>query len=446
MFNKILIANRGEIAVRIIRACKELGIKTVAVYSMVDKESLHVKIADEAVCIGKDRSPKSYLNIQNILEAACLTGTEAIHPGYGFLSENYKFAKMCEECNIKFIGPNYKIIELMGNKINSKNLMVSAGVPVIEGTNESIETLKQLRDRADKIGFPVILKAAAGGGGKGIRIVKAANELVNAFEMVKTEAMQAFKDSEIYMEKYIENPRHIEVQVLADEHGNAIYLGERDCSVQRKNQKMIEEAPANSISKKLRIKMGKAALDAVKASKYVNAGTIEFLVDKNEDFYFMEMNTRLQVEHPVTELVTDIDIVKEQIRIADGEKLSVSQSDIELKGYSIEARINAENPDKNFMACPGKIDFVRFPAGNGIRVDSHIYSGYEILPYYDSMIGKIIVYAKTRDEAILKMKVALNELEIKPITTNKEFLLKILDNEKYKSGEFDTSLLSEYFI
>ena len=443
MFNKILIANRGEIAVRIIRAAKEMGIKTVAVYSLADKDSLHVKLADESICIGKDRSAKSYLNVQNILEAACLTKVQAIHPGYGFLSENYKFAKMCEECNIKFIGPDYKIIELMGNKINSKALMKSAKVPVIEGSEGSIISLKQLRDTADSIGFPVILKAANGGGGKGIRIVKNASELVRSYEMVKTEAMQAFKDSEIYIEKYIENPRHIEVQVIADEHGNAVYLGERDCSVQRKNQKMIEEAPAYNLEKSLRSKMGKAAIDAVKASKYYNAGTIEFLVDKYGKFYFMEMNTRLQVEHPITELVTNFDIVKEQIRIASGENLSIKQDDVELKGVSIEARINAEDPKKNFMACPGMIENVRFPAGNGIRVDSHIYSGYEILPYYDSMIGKIIVYGKNREEAISKMREALKELEIEPLTTNKQYLLKILDNEKYRNGEFDTSLLNE---
>ena len=352
MLNKVLIANRGEIAVRIIRACKEMNIKTVAVYSVADANAMHVKLADEAVCIGEAPSNKSYLNMQAILEAANITGADSIHPGFGFLSENAKFAKICEECNIKFIGPSYEVIDLMGNKVNSKKCMKKAGIPVVPGSDGKLKDLEEAKTIAKKIKYPVILKASAGGGGKGIRVVTKEEELEDAYNIIKQEAKVAFGDDEIYMEKFIENPRHVEIQILADEYDNSIYLGERDCSIQRKNQKVIEESPSTVLNSDLRAKMGKVAIKAVKASKYTSAGTVEFLVDKNKDFYFMEMNTRIQVEHPVTEMMTGIDIVKEQLKIASGEKLKIKQSDVEIKGHSIECRINAENPDKNFRPCP----------------------------------------------------------------------------------------------
>ncbi len=352
MLNKVLIANRGEIAVRIIRACKEMNIKTVAVYSVADANAMHVKLADEAVCIGEAPSNKSYLNMQAILEAANITGADSIHPGFGFLSENAKFAKICEECNIKFIGPSYEVIDLMGNKVNSKKCMKKAGIPVVPGSDGKLKDLEEAKTIAKKIKYPVILKASAGGGGKGIRVVTKEEELEEAYNIIKQEAKVAFGDDEIYMEKFIENPRHVEIQILADEYDNSIYLGERDCSIQRKNQKVIEESPSTVLNSDLRAKMGKVAIKAVKASKYTSAGTVEFLVDKNKDFYFMEMNTRIQVEHPVTEMMTGIDIVKEQLKIASGEKLKIKQSDVEIKGHSIECRINAENPDKNFRPCP----------------------------------------------------------------------------------------------
>ena len=352
MLNKVLIANRGEIAVRIIRACKEMNIKTVAVYSTADCNSMHVRLADEAVCIGEGPANKSYLNMQSILEAANITGADAIHPGFGFLSENARFAKICEECNIKFIGPSHEVINLMGNKANSKECMKNAGVPVIPGSNGAIKNKQEAIDTAKKIKYPVILKASAGGGGKGIRIVQKEEELENAYNIIKQEAKAAFNDDEIYMEKYIENPRHVEIQILADEYEGSIYLGERDCSIQRRNQKILEEGPSSILTDDLRAKMGKAALKAVKASKYTSAGTVEFLVDKNKNFYFMEMNTRIQVEHPVTEMITGVDIVKEQLRIASGEKLRLKQSDVNIQGHSIECRINAENPDKKFRPCP----------------------------------------------------------------------------------------------
>ncbi len=352
MLNKVLIANRGEIAVRIIRACKEMNIKTVAIYSVADKDAMHVKLADEAVCIGEAPAKKSYLNINAILEAAYVTGADSIHPGFGFLSENSDFAKMCEECNIKFVGPTYKVIDLLGNKSNSKEYMKKAGVPVIPGSDGSVKSIIQAIDSAKKIGYPIMLKAAAGGGGKGIRIVRNEEELENAYNIIKQEAKVSFNDDEIYMEKYIENPRHVEIQILADEHGNSIYLGERDCSIQRRNQKVLEESPSTILTNDLRNKMGKAAIKAVKASNYTSAGTVEFLVDKNKNFYFMEMNTRIQVEHPVTEMITGVDIVKEQLKIASGEKLTLKQEDVHIQGHSIECRINAENPDKNFRPCP----------------------------------------------------------------------------------------------
>ena len=443
MLNKVLIANRGEIAVRIIRACKEMNIRTVAVYSEADKNSLHTKLADEAVCIGPAPSAKSYLNIKNILEAASLTGSDSIHPGFGFLSENAQFAKMCEESNIKFIGPSYKIIDKMGNKSNAKDLMKSAGVPVVPGSDGSLKNFEEAKKIAQEIGFPIMLKASAGGGGKGIRLVEKIEDLEDAYNIVKQEAKVSFNDDEIYMEKFIVNPRHVEIQVLADEFGNVIHLGERDCSVQRRNQKVLEESPSTVLDEKLREKMGNAAIKAVKASKYSNAGTIEFLVDKDKNFYFMEMNTRIQVEHPVTEWVTGVDIVKEQLRIASGEKLRFKQEDINFNGHSIECRINAENPDKNFMPCPGEIKDLNLPGGNGVRIDTAVYSGYKIPPTYDSMIAKLIVHAENRKEAISKMKRALEECIIDGIDTNIDFLYKILENEDFISGNFDTSFISK---
>jgi len=445
MLKKVLIANRGEIAVRIIRACKELNIKTVAIYSEADKEALHTKLADEAICVGPAIASKSYLNIQNILEAACRTNCDSIHPGFGFLSENAKFAKMCEESNIKFIGPAYTVIELMGNKSNAKDLMRNNGVPVIPGSNGSIKSIKEAISIANKIEFPIMIKAAAGGGGKGIRLVKNMSELDEAYNIVKQEAKASFNDDEIYIEKFIEEPHHVEIQILADEYGNSVHLGERDCSVQRRNQKVLEESPSPIIDDKLREEMGKAALKAVKAAKYSNAGTIEFLVDKYGKFYFMEMNTRIQVEHPVTEWNTGIDIVKEQIKISSGEKLSYKQKDIKFSGHSIECRINSENPDKNFRPCPGVITDLNLPGGNGVRVDTAVYTGYNIPPVYDSMIAKIIVHSDTRKEAIAKMKRALEECVIDGIDTNIDFLYKILENEKFIKGKFDTSFISKEF-
>ncbi len=445
MLKKVLIANRGEIAVRIIRACRELGISTVAVYSEADKNALHTRLADEAVCIGPAKSAQSYLNIKNILQAACGTGSDSIHPGFGFLSENANFAKMCEESHIKFIGPSYKIIDLMGNKSNAKELMKRAGVPVVPGSEGSIKSFEEAKEIAERIGYPIMVKAAAGGGGKGIRLVNASDELKEAYEIVKQEAKISFNDDEIYIEKFIENPRHVEIQVLADEFGNCIHLGERDCSVQRRNQKVLEESPSTVLNETLRKKMGEAAINAVKASHYSNAGTIEFLVDKYQNFYFMEMNTRIQVEHPVTEWVTGVDIVKEQLRIASGEKLRYSQQDISVKGHSIECRINAENPEKNFMPCPGTINDLHLPGGNGVRIDTAVYTGYKIPPVYDSMIAKIIVHSETREEAIAKMKVALEECVMDGVDTNIDFLYQILENENFVSGNFDTSFIKKEF-
>jgi len=446
MVNKILIANRGEIAVRIIRACKEMNIKTVAVYSEVDKDAMHVKLADEAICIGPANSSKSYLNFKNIIEAANITGADAIHPGFGFLSENSQFAKICEESNIKFIGPNYKVIELMGNKSNAKELMKNAGVPVIPGSDGSVKGLKDAIKIANEIGYPVMLKAAAGGGGKGIRIVNIPEELESNYNIVKQEAKLSFNDDEIYIEKFIKNPRHVEIQILADEHGNVIHLGERDCSIQRRNQKVIEETPSTAIDDKLRNKMGEAAIKAVKASGYTSCGTIEFLVDSDKNFYFMEMNTRIQVEHPITEERTGIDIVKAQIRISAGEPLKIKQKDVKFNGYSIECRINAENPAKNFRPCPGTITGVILPGGNGVRVDTAIYSGYTIPSNYDSMIAKIITHGDTRNEAISKMKRALEETVIEGVDTNIDFLFKIIKNPNFIRGNFDTSFIEKEIL
>ena len=443
--NKILIANRGEIAVRIIRACKEMNIKTVAVYSEADKESLHTKLADEAICIGPASSQKSYLNIKNIIGAANITGADSIHPGFGFLSENAQFAAICEESNIKFIGPSSNVIDMLGNKSNAKDMMKKAGVPVIPGSDGSVSGIKSAKEICEKIGYPVILKAASGGGGKGIRIVEREQDLEQAYNIVKQEAKISFNDDEIYIEKFIKNPRHVEIQILADEHGNVIHLGERDCSIQRRHQKMIEETPSTAIDEKLRNKMGDAAVKAAKAAGYTSCGTVEFLVDSDRNFYFMEMNTRIQVEHPITEERTGIDIVKEQIKIAGGEALKVRQKEVEFRGHSIECRINAENPSKNFMPCPGKITGLYLPGGNGIRIDTAIYEGYTIPPFYDSMIAKIIVYGTTRNEAIAKMKRALEELVIEGVETNRDFLFKIIKNPDFIRGNFDTSFIEKNF-
>ena len=445
MLKKVLIANRGEIAVRIIRACREMGIRTVAVYSEADKEALHTKLADEAVCIGPAQSAKSYLNIKAILEAACLTGADSIHPGFGFLSENSNFAKICEEIGIKFIGPNYKLIDLLGNKSKAKETMKRAGVPVVPGSDGLIYSKEQAITLAEKIKYPVMLKASAGGGGRGIRIAHSKQELENVYDLVKQEAKVSFNDDSLYLEKFIENPRHVEIQVLGDEFGNAIHLGERDCSIQRRNQKVLEETPSPVLDDKLRAKMGETAVKAVKEIGYSNAGTIEFLVDKNKDFYFMEMNTRVQVEHPVTEMITGIDIIKEQIKIASGEKLSYTQKEIKFTGHSMEARINAEDPEKNFMPCPGTVKELHLPGGNGIRIDTAIYAGYKIPPTYDSMIAKVIVHGKDRKESIAKMKSALAELVVDGVTTNIEFILKILDDEDFKNNNYDTSFIAKKF-
>ena len=445
MLKKVLIANRGEIAVRIIRACREMGIRTVAIYSEADKNALHVQLADEAICVGPAPSNKSYLNVKAILEAACLTGADSIHPGFGFLSENPNFAKICQETGIKFIGPDYKLIELLGNKSKAKETMKRAGVPVVPGSDGLIYSKKQAVNLAEQIKYPVMLKASAGGGGRGIRIAYSKEELEKEYDIVKQEAKVAFNDDSLYLEKFVENPRHVEIQILADEHGNCIHLGERDCSVQRRNQKVLEETPSGILDEKTRKKMGEVAVKAVKEIGYSNAGTIEFLVDKNKDFYFMEMNTRVQVEHPITEMVTGVDIIKEQIKIAGGEELTYKQEDIKFDGHSMEVRINAENPDKNFMPCPGTITGLHVPGGNGVRVDTAIYSGYTVPPTYDSMLAKLIVHGNNREESIAKMKSAVAEFVVEGITTNIDFLLKILENENFKTNNYDTSFIKKEF-
>ena len=441
MFSKVLIANRGEIAVRIIRACREMGIRTVAVYSEADKDALHTQLADESVCIGKAQALDSYLNMERILSATVASGAEAIHPGFGFLSENSKFAELCDKCNITFIGPSAEVIEKTGNKQEARNTMIKAGVPVIPGTKEPVMDAGRGKEIAASIGYPVMIKAALGGGGKGMRAVYDEKDFEKEFNNAQREAINGFADGTMYIEKYIENPRHIEFQILADNYGNVIHLGERDCSIQRNHQKMIEEAPSAALSSKLRKKMGEAAVKAAKAAGYVNAGTIEFLLENNDAFYFMEMNTRIQVEHPVTEWVTGIDLIKEQIRIADGQKLSFTQQDIEINGHAIECRINAENPEKGFRPSPGTITDLHLPGGKGIRVDSAIYSGCSISPYYDSMVAKLIVWAKNRDEAIQKMQSALGEVIIEGIDTNVDYLYELLNNPVYQSGEFNVNFI-----
>ena len=443
--NKILIANRGEIAVRIIRACKEMNIKTVAVYSTADKDSLHTKLADEAICIGDAPSQKSYLNIQNIIEAANITRSDSIHPGYGFLSENAKFAKICEESNIKFIGPKSEVIDALGNKSHSKELMKKCGIPVIPGSDGSVKNLEEAKKISKKIGYPVMLKASSGGGGKGIRVVFEEKDLEKNYILVKQESKKSFNDDEIYLEKYIENPRHVEIQILADEFGNVIHLGERDCTIQRNHQKIIEETPSPIIDEKLRNKMGETAIKVAKAANYSSLGTVEFLVDKNKNYYFMEMNTRVQVEHPITELRTNIDLIKEQIRVAAKEELKIKQKEINFQNYVIECRINAEDPYKNFRPCPGKITGLNLPGGNGIRIDTGIYEGYTIPSYYDSMIAKLIVCGTSRNEAIAKLKRALEEFVIEGVTTNIDFVFEIIKNPDFIRGNYDTSFIENNF-
>ncbi|MDY4970535.1 MAG: acetyl-CoA carboxylase biotin carboxylase subunit [Lachnospiraceae bacterium] len=441
MIEKILIANRGEIAVRIIRACREMGIETVAVYSEADKEALHTQLADEAICIGPAPSSESYLNMERIISATLISGADAIHPGFGFLSENSKFAELCEQCNITFIGPSSEVIRKMGNKSEARNTMIAAGVPVTPGSAEPIYDAADGVETAAQIGYPVIIKAALGGGGKGMRVAETPEEFESSFNTAQKEAQMAFGDNTMYIEHYVQHPRHIEFQILADQYGNVVHLGERDCSIQRNHQKMIEESPSIALSDELRSRMGEAAVKAAKAAGYTNAGTIEFLLENNNNFYFMEMNTRIQVEHPVTEWVTGIDLVKEQIRIADGQKLGVTQDQIQIKGHAIECRINAENPAKNFRPSPGTITDMYLPGGKGVRIDSAIYSGYTVTPYYDSMLAKLIVYAANRKEAIRKMQSALGEVIIEGIDTNVDYQYEILNNPDFIAGNIDVGFI-----
>ncbi|AFI28989.1 acetyl-CoA carboxylase [Bacillus sp. A053] len=447
MIKKLLIANRGEIAVRIIRACRELGIETVAVYSEADKDALHVQMADEAFCIGPKASKDSYLNVTNIVSVAKLTGTDAIHPGYGFLAENADFAELCEEVNVTFVGPSADAISKMGTKDVARETMKQAGVPIVPGSQGIIENVEEAVSLANEIGYPVIIKATAGGGGKGIRVARTEEELINGIKITQQEAATAFGNPGVYIEKYIEDFRHVEIQVLADNYGNTIHLGERDCSIQRRLQKLLEESPSPALDSEIREQMGDAAVKAAKAVGYTGAGTVEFIYDYNEQrYYFMEMNTRIQVEHPVTEMVTGTDLIKEQIKVASGMELDLKQEDVEFEGWSIECRINAENPSKNFMPSPGEIKMYLPPGGLGVRVDSAAYPGYSIPPYYDSMIAKVITYGKTRDEAIARMKRALSEFVIEGIETTIPFHLKLLEHETFVSGEFNTKFLETYDV
>jgi acetyl-CoA carboxylase biotin carboxylase subunit len=442
LFNKILIANRGEIALRIIRTCKELDIKTVAVYSEADKDSLHVTFADEAVCIGPPFGKDSYLKIPAIISAAQVTGADAIHPGYGFLAENANFSEICQESNLKFIGPSPEMIRAMGDKAFAKDTMKKNEVPVIPGSDGVIENLDEAKEIAKGIGFPVIIKASAGGGGKGMRIVWEESEFQKAFQTARTEAEAAFANGEVYIEKFIENPRHIEIQIMGDQHSNVYHYGERDCSIQRRHQKLIEESPSPAVDEDLRSRMGEAAIRGAKSVNYEGAGTIEFLLDKHQNFYFMEMNTRIQVEHPVTELVYDVDLVRQQILVAAGEKIEAKPK--KPHGHAIEFRINAEDPDNNFRPSPGKINSLHFPGGFGVRNDSHIYQSYSIPPYYDSLVAKLIVWGRDREHAIMRGKRALNEFIIEGIKTTIPFHLKVLEDGRFKSGNFDTSFLEKF--
>ncbi|MFC4411152.1 acetyl-CoA carboxylase biotin carboxylase subunit [Chungangia koreensis] len=446
---KVLIANRGEIAVRIIRACKEMGIETVAVYSEADREALHVQMADEAYCIGPKQSKDSYLNFTNIISVAKLSGCEGIHPGYGFLAENASFAELCEECGIEFIGPTSDAISRMGTKDVARETMRKAGVPIVPGSQGIVENEHAALEIAEEIGYPVIIKATAGGGGKGIRVARNPEELVKGVQITQKEAAAAFGNPGVYLEKFIEEFRHVEIQVLADKYGNTIHLGERDCSIQRRMQKLVEESPSPALTPEIRAQMGEAAVKAAQAVNYRGAGTVEFIFDHiNKKFYFMEMNTRIQVEHPVTEMVTGIDLIKQQLMVAAGEKLEISQEDIKLSGWAIECRINAENPMKNFMPSPGKVNMYLAPGGYGVRIDSAMYPGYSIPPYYDSMVAKLITYGDTREEAVTRMKRALSEFVIEGdgVETTIPFHLRLMDNEVFQSGDFDTKFLEKYEI
>ena len=445
MVKKVLIANRGEIAVRIIRAAKELGIRTTAVYSEADKDALHVKLADQAVCIGPAPSNQSYLVYQNLLGAAEATKSDAIHPGYGFLAENADFADACKALGIEFIGPSSEAIIAMGHKSTARKTMLNAGVPIIPGSKDEIKSEKEALETAKKIGYPVIIKASAGGGGKGMRVVREEKDLFTNFHLASNEALASFKNADVYMEHYVENPRHIEVQILGDKFGNVIHLFERDCSIQRRHQKLLEEAPSPALDETTRLKMGEAAVKAAKAVNYYSAGTIEFLLDKTGTFYFMEMNTRIQVEHPVTEMITGIDIIKEQFLIASGEKLSYKQNDLKHNGHAIECRINAENSENNFAPSPGKVVKYVLPGGNGIRIDSAVFQDYTILPFYDSMIAKLIVHGNNRKEAIARMKRALDEFIIEGVHTTIPFHLRVMDNKAFIEGDFNTDFIEKYF-
>ncbi|MGE6629365.1 acetyl-CoA carboxylase biotin carboxylase subunit [Bacillus sp. NPDC077027] len=447
MIKKLLIANRGEIAVRIIRACKELGIQTVAVYSEADREALHVQMADEAYCIGPTASKDSYLNVTNIVSVAKLTGTDAIHPGYGFLAENADFAELCEECNVIFVGPTASAISKMGTKDVARETMKHAGVPIVPGSQGIIKDIDDAISTAEGIGYPVIIKATAGGGGKGIRVARTEEELINGVKITQQEAATNFGNPGVYLEKFIEDFRHVEIQVLADTKGNTIHLGERDCTIQRRMQKLLEETPSPALNADIREQMGQAAVRAAQAVEYTGAGTVEFIYDYHEEkFYFMEMNTRIQVEHPVTEMVTGVDLIKEQIKVASGEPLSLTQEEVKFEGWAIECRINAENPEKNFMPSAGEIKMYLPPGGLGVRIDSAAYPGYVIPPYYDSMIAKVITYGKTRDEAIARMKRALSEFVIEGVHTTIPFHIKLLEHETFVSGNFNTKFLETYQV
>jgi len=445
MIKKVLIANRGEIAVRIIRACKEMDIETVAIYSEADKESLHVQIADEAYCVGPTISKESYLNLTNIISVAKLTGCDAIHPGYGFLAENADFAELCRECNLIFIGPSPEAISKMGTKDVARDTMKEAGVPIVPGSQGIIKNTEEAIELANQIGYPVIIKATAGGGGKGIRVARHEEELIKGIQITQQEASTAFGNPGVYLEKYVEDFRHVEIQIMADTHGNAIHLGERDCTIQRRLQKLLEESPSPALDENVRKQMGEAAVKAAVAVDYTGAGTVEFIYEyKTKSFYFMEMNTRIQVEHPVTEMVTGVDLIKEQILVASGEKLSLQQEEVQFNGWAIECRINAENPAKKFMPSPGKVEMYLPPGGFGIRVDSAVYPGYSIPPFYDSMVAKLIVHGKTREEAIAKMKRALSEFVVEGVHTTIPFHLQLLDHPDFVKGEFNTKFLEEH--
>lgn len=445
MFRKILIANRGEIAVRIIRACREMNIRTVAVYSEADRDALHTQLADESICIGPAQPSESYLNMERIISTAITVGADAIHPGFGFLSENPRFVELCEKYQIVFIGPSSELIQKMGNKSEAKNTMKQAGIPIVPGTEEPVYLAEEALKEAEQIGFPIMIKAASGGGGKGMRIARDEEEFSPQFHIAQEESLNAFGDDTMYLERYIQDPRHVEVQIMADQYGNVVHLGERDCSIQRRHQKMIEESPCPALSLEMRKVMSDTAVCAAKAVGYENAGTIEFLLDKSGEFFFMEMNTRIQVEHPVSEMVSGFDLIREQIRVAQGMRLSVEQADISLRGHAIECRINAEDPVHNFMPCPGTIENLHLPGGNGVRMDSAVYKGYSIPPFYDSMIAKIIVHDRDRESAVKKMISTLEELKIDGIQTNLDFQYDILNHPDFQNGKFTTDFISSHY-